>query len=227
MTHSLVARTVDATDFPTLAPLDFRDLPLIRIGHDLDGCHWSFRDAYTASLRLRFPGEEARFNNFVPGDTWDFFKRLNQTFEEFVEHYEWAMSQRFLEWPEFTVPGAVEATRDLSRALGERVEHNIATDRSVGEPFAGAVQTAAWAAAVDFPFTGIRIDRDKTVLPNHVFVDDRFENYVDLRRKGIRGYLLTQPWNVAFDVPAEHRVSSVAEFCERVHDAATVTGYMA
>lgn len=227
--HSLAARPVRSTDFPTLRPLDFRALQVICVGHDLDGCHWEFRDGYMASLARRFPHQAERYNNFVPGDHWNFFEDLNQSVEEFIEHYTWAMGEGLLANPEHTVHGSVEATRNLTErlaAVGRRVEHNIVTDRSVGEPFAGAHQTAAWAAAVQFPFSTIRIDHDKASVDNHVFVDDRYENYIDLRMKGVRAYLLTRPWNAAFDTPVEHRVKDVAEYCDRIFAAATVTGEM-
>lgn len=186
----------------------------MRVGWDLDGCVIQFAPALRRYLTLR----EGWTPDRCPDPTrWEFYLDWGMDIDTFTAACNRAADDGAL----FRGPaerGAIEAAHRLIRAGHEL---HIVTDRQFGRPGRSRSLTLLWLLRNAHPYTSLTFSSDKTVVPCDVFIDDKAENYAELRAAGVDAYLLTRPWNAGTpewrDAHGRGRVvESCAQFVERI-----------
>lgn len=203
--------------FSRLFRLSDKSLGPITVGHDLDGCYFSFTGAFCVHLAQKYPEQAEMYLSQMMPTTHTFFEEFGWDVARFVDEYDEAMASGLLAQAEFTFPGSVQALDRLGETFGRRLRNVIITYRDNGATqFEAPAQTAQWALEVGFPFTALIASKDKTVFDCDYFIEDSVPNYHALRAKGVNCFLMSRPWNAGADVPSEHIVASIDEFVDRV-----------
>lgn len=200
-----------------LPPLSDPALGPINVGHDLDGCYYAFTTAFCVDAAEQDPKNADLYLSEAMPASHDFYTTFGWDVAEFVARYDDAMSRGVLSWPEFTFKGSVRALDRLHDVFGSRLSNTIITYRDNGATqFDGARQTAEWALAVDFPFNALIANKDKRTLGTDYFIEDSVANYWMLREAGSECFLMSRPWNTGHDVPAEHVVTSINGYVDKI-----------
>lgn len=178
----------------------------MRVGFDLDGVWYDFRQAHS-EFELGRGNTECTIENCDPG--WDYFLGWGMNFEQWALSYRQAVDAgRLLRFGE-PMTDAVWSSRAVA-AAGHTV--HIVTDRSAGsDPGVSSRATAAWLADNGFVFHSLTFSADKTVVPVDVFIEDRLKNADALNDAGTPCYLINRPWNSPHD-DGRLRVESLREF---------------
>ncbi len=175
------------------------------IGVDLDSTVYPFMKNY-----LAFIISEGRYDiptGYQP-TTWEFYKDLGMTTEEFVDSLERGAKQGKIfkgdGFGDMPFAGFTNTARQWRSELGHSV--HLITHRNV----TGAVQTTmewldSYGISFDIHFDAIHFVHDKTLVDTDILFDDSPANREAHVRAGKRCVLYTQPWNAHVD---GHRVDS-------------------
>lgn len=203
-----------------LSSLSDKSLGPITVGHDIDGCYFSFAGAFCVHLAQKYPEQAEMYLSQMMPTTHAFFEEFGWDVARFLDEYDEAMASGLLAQAEFTFSGSVQALDRLGETFGRRLRNMIITYRDNGATqFEAPAQTAQWALEVGFPFTALIASKDKTVLGTDYFIEDSVENYWALRAVGTECFLMARPWNTGSNVPAEHVVSSIDEYVDKIIDS--------
>lgn len=206
-----LSHTVDLSD-PALG--------VVNVGHDLDGCYFSFTGAFCAHMASKDPANADLYLSQMMPTSHNFFELFGWDAGRFVAEYDEAMGYNLLAQSEFTFPGSVRALDRLTEVFGARLRNSIVTYRDNGATqFDAPLQTAQWAVSVGFPFTSLVCSKDKTVLSTDYFIEDSVANYYALRAAGTQCFLMARPWNEGSGVPAEHVVTSIEQYVDKIIEA--------
>jgi hypothetical protein len=179
----------------------------LRIGFDLDGVVYDFRQAMSDYL-ISIGRSECRIEAALP--EWDFFKGWGLTLNEYLDLYRNGVDAGYVLRVGDPFPGSVQAMSQLA-AAGHTV--HIVTDRSIGsEPGIAKRHTEDWLAEHKFTYHSLTISSDKTSVATDFFIDDRYENYLARTEAGQNCHLLSRPWNVELGGDSIQRVESVRDF---------------
>ena len=182
----------------------------MRIGFDLDGVWYDFRQAHS-DFELSRGNAHCTVDAADPG--WDYFLGWGMSLNEWIDSYRDGVDAGTLLRHGTPLPGAVESSRTLAES-GHTI--HIVTDRSLGTDLgASSRATAAWLADNGFVFHSLTFSKDKTVVPVDVFIEDRTENADALNANGTLCYLINRPWNAPAD-DERPRVDSLEEFVAKV-----------
>jgi hypothetical protein len=189
----------------------------MRVGFDLDGVWYDFRQAHS-DFELSRGNAHCNMGAVDPG--WNYFEGWGMSLDEWLASYRDGVDAGVLLRHGDPLPGAVESSRALAK-MGHTI--HVVTDRSVGTDLgASSRATAAWLAEHGFVFHSLTFSKDKTVVPVDVFIEDRKENADALVAAGTPCYLINRPWNAPAD-DGRLRVDTLAEFVGKVADMQAVT----
>lgn len=108
-------------------------------------------------------------------------------------------------------PDARESMEALKRQ-GHRL--HIITDRTFGTNNHSEVLTKEWLEKYEIPYDSLTFSADKTIVITDIMLDDKIENYLDLKEAGCYAVLYDRPWNQPKN--GEVRVGSFKEFVNMV-----------
>lgn len=202
----------------SLHDLAARQVRTLDVMMDLDGCAiWFDRLYVIGCLQLGLiPAGE-----YPPAQVWEFYEGLGQTFEQFKDTCD-VLADRGLLWNGPVMPGA-KTMWDTITDAGHRI--HVKTDRAFGShPAASEVATHIWLNANGLRHESVTFGKDKTAgEPCDIGLEDRLDNYDDLRDVGTVAYLIDRPWN---ETPApidrdregyrRRRIKTHDEFAEAV-----------
>lgn len=180
----------------------------LRVGFDLDGVLYDFGD----SVRRYFTsiGREYGFKDgATEPHSWDFYEYWGMTREEFAQHCHDGADAGFV-FCGGTRPGAVEAVQAV-KEMGHEII--VITDRQFGTtPSVSHENTKRWWRENGFPdYDELHFSADKTIVKTDIFVEDKFENYMDIHRAGGMCWLITRPWNAQHD-NVMYRIEDISEY---------------
>lgn len=178
----------------------------MRVGVDLDGVCYNFG----AALRTYLHWLGYHETPMPEPARWNFYEDWGLS-EATFKHY---VKNGIRAGHIFAVGDPFPGTRDTLEAI-QQAGHtiHIVTDRlGFGAPNIAASNTLRWLTDHQLPYDSITFSADKTVADVNVFIDDKPENVTDLAHAGVPAYLLTRPWNQAFDW--DMRVTSMPDFAE-------------
>ncbi|QKY79721.1 5' nucleotidase [Gordonia Phage Engineer] len=196
-----------------------------RVGVDLDGVIYDFGNAFGSFLQAEYnwPGAMC-----APPQRWTFYEDWGLTAAGFkMVCNEAADAGRLWNVYGCTNYAVVDAFKELANCPAVSV--HIITDRHFGShPAVSHEATARWLRDIGLRYDTLTFSPDKTIVATDFMIDDKRENYTELRSAGTEAYLLDKPWNQDDPgqhpsipgVPASHRIRSVVEFVEIVLDAA-------
>jgi hypothetical protein len=171
------------------------------IGYDWDGVISSFHSSVNKWLKMNGYDLKASQTN------WDFWTEWGWSNAKF--HKFWVDGVRagviFASRP---YQGAVEGINSVYDA-GHKV--HIITHRGWKKhPGLAEELTAKIADDIGLKYHSLTFSADKTCVKTDMMVDDKPENYEDLKKAGTDAYLLSRPWNK--HIQGVQRVRSAAEF---------------
>lgn len=178
----------------------------MRIGFDVDGVLYNWHDSVRQHLGL---SEEQ-----APNPTsWHFHESWGLTGEQFGEAVVGGIEAGIIFAVGEPMDGALEAFERI-RAAGHTI-HIVTDCGSFGPPGVAQGARIKWLQDHGLTFDTITFGRDKAVADVDFFIDDKPENYVAMRDRGVSAYLLDQPWNQDFDA-GYSRVHSLKEFVDLI-----------
>lgn len=150
----------------------------------------------------------------TPKPYWDWYKDWKWTTPQFLKFCNDGADAGYI-FRGNVREGAVEAVWEVKEA-GHKII--VITDRQFGTtPEVSHNATREWWREYNFPdYDELHFSADKTCAPTDIFVEDKYQNYVDLRLAGTETYLVTRPWNEDYDIPSECRLSGIIEYPEKV-----------
>jgi FMN phosphatase YigB (HAD superfamily) len=184
-----------------------------RVGFDLDGVVYDFRAAHSA-FEVARGNENCALD--LAADHWDYFEGWGMSLDEWLTSYAEGVDAGHVLWMGEPLPGAVEVSKRLKDA-GHTI--HIVTDRSIGSEPQRA--TREWLDSVGFVYDSLDFNKDKTVTPTDIFIEDRLQNADALNEAGTLCYLINRPWNAVTN-NRRPRVDSHDEFFDRVQDFSSV-----
>lgn len=187
----------------------------MKLGIDLDGCAYSFNEAWRISYCLKNHVDHCRFDpeviqwNFYEHDDWG-----GLSLDEFLSVASWGVEHGIIFSYGQPIRGFVPVMRQLWKDGHEL--HIITAREFPGVNEQCQVQTRAWLERFGVPYESLTFSADKANPKTEIFIDDRDKNLDDLAAHGIRPVRMVQRWNehVGNAYPA---VYSWAEFREYVN----------
>lgn len=192
-------------------PVDTQRAKMIVV-FDIDGVLFNFGDSVKRYLDIIGQGHLWK-SGPTPTVFWDFYKDWGWTGQEFVQMCNDGVDAGVI-FRGPTRPGAVEAVNRVHDA-GHIVI--FVTDRQFGStPAASHRATELWLDEHGFRYDGLIFSADKTIIPSHMSVEDKLENYDALDAAGSMVYLVNRQWNEVQGGDNRRRINNVTEFADIV-----------
>ncbi len=166
---------------------------MTNIGIDLDGCLYDFGKSLAHYLveYEDFPTEVA-----TPPKVWNFFLDWGLSIDDYIKAYARGVDAGVVLRVGEPDIDSVEVL-NLLREGGHTL--HIVTYRTVGKR---AVQnTMEWLEEYEVPYDTITFSKDKTIVKNHIFIEDNMDNFKALWAADIECFLMDRPWNEEVTTP--------------------------
>lgn len=188
---------------------------MANIGLDLDGCIYDF------DLQMRLWLKQNGYGDLNPPTKWKCYEDWGMTFEVWFKEFEDSINSGFMFVEGEPIEGSLEV---LTKLKEDGHQLHIVTHRVFGHR--SVHNTMDWIQRVGLPFDTLTFAKDKTIVRTDFFIEDRLENYFELRRAGVDAVVFDQPWNQYWDkdenyeaiVPMYDRVFSWEDFYKIIKD---------
>jgi len=188
----------------------------MRVGFDLDGVLYDFGDSCRAYYRTLNP--LGTYDDAVNADVtdWHFYRSWGMNDKGFKKFCDDGVDAGYIFTYGDPHPGTVEAVNRIY-SLGHRVV--IITDRPFGKNGGKNSRRATfkWLRKHGVKFHEVHFTANKDSVNVDTMIDDKVENFVDLRDAGVDVYLLDRPWNQHIDA-GHRRIDSIEEYIYRVEE---------
>lgn len=184
----------------------------MRIGWDIDGVGFNFGDSCHRYLESIGEGHLWK-SGPTPDPYWDWYKDWGWTTNRFVEFCNAGADAGYI----FSGP-VRDGYKEAVNAVKELGHTNVfITDRSFGEtPEVSENLTRAWFEEHEIEYDELHFSPNKAIVSTDMFIDDKIQNYDDLKAAGTDVYLLNRPWNTMDGPDDRKRIDTIEEYVEAV-----------